>query len=150
MNEITIIGESPEKKYEAAPLTSLSYGRICGLLELKDISELTKLARVVTLLGFHPEGSFPLRAASVAARSLELSSANILLGSRVAACFGLYSATEPLEWYVLPGGEEVVLFPHPSPHNRWWGDPKKTKKAKDFIWDIFWEQEDVEGEAFAS
>ncbi len=143
MKEIAIIGEAPGRNSEADLLSSRSCERLCDLLELGKLSDLTRLARVVTLLGFCPEGSFPQRAAGVAARSLELSNANIFLGRKVAACFGLYNE-ELLEWYILPGGEEAVIFPHPSGRNLWWNNPENAQMAKDFLWELFYEKEDDE------
>lgn len=144
MQDIAIIGESPGPNSEGALLESRSCERLAQLLELDYIEELTTLARMITLLGFNPDGSFPLRICTLVARSLELSETNVFLGYQVAACFGLNADHELLTWYVLPGGEEVAIFPHPSGKNRWWNDPQNVAEAKGFLCDLFYADDEEE------
>jgi hypothetical protein len=57
-----------------------------------------------------------------------------LLGRRVADAFDIPKNVEWLDWLACPWHEHtMILFPHPSPQNRWWNDAENTRHAEELL-----------------
>lgn len=55
----------------------------------------------------------------------------VLLGSRVAAAFGVQD-NPPLTWFRM-GRATCAILPHPSGVNRWWNDPRNVAAAAQLL-----------------
>lgn len=132
MYDLTFINKAPTAGWETySPLACPAGERLCEVL---GVEYLTDVARVINLLGFTPQDSYPLRAAAIAARYVQLTEYNIFLGREVAAAFGV-QPVRYLFWYSLKGKLAAVL-PHPTKKNPWWKDVDNVNSALLFLEEI--------------
>lgn len=130
-----LVGEAPNRAGQGRrPNTTFTGGRLARL----GARELQRTNLLREWPGPQGKGSaFPLDLARPAAERLWRRHPKrrpfVLVGTRVAAAFGLArSRYEYLEWLDLRG-REVAVIPHPSGINLWWNEPEHVQQAADFF-----------------
>lgn len=130
VRRLTIIGESPNsqgvEKYDTRSgqrLLDMMGGKTMPWHNIHGAeppkwSKRVARARIEDWLAQNPLESEPL----------------LLLGRKVAHAFGIPGDAEWLEWYVSPAHRHpMILFPHTSPRNTWWNNPKNETAARDLL-----------------
>lgn len=141
---VILVGEAPSARgrtanYRAFDARSRSGAKLARLADVADISDVFGTVNLVDRWpGRTSHGTvFPAGLARRNANRLWLTLPPdvdlLLVGLRVATAFDV--SVPYLRWETLSGDPDrrVAVFPHPSPTNSWWSDPKHEIRARRFL-----------------
>jgi uracil-DNA glycosylase len=130
-----VVGEAPGPNTDPLrPLVGSSGEKLAKLVGV-GLDRFLAPLDAVNLLDERPSGVWPKDAAAESAAALRAIAVEdgrevVLLGSRVAAAFGVVGP-ELLRWFD-DEGLRVAVAPHPSGLSRWWNVSKNKEKARRF------------------